>query len=314
MSYKYILSIIGGVLNIKKLLLMVLFLHVLTIKSQIYTFKPELFNLDAVSTEQVSYQLIANHEIKNQINYVAYPWAVLINKNLLHTIPNVKIENGYTVCQHIRYEKIIPILKKMGVKVLFTPHVDKDYEDITVLPYPHLAINGISPVNIVKNIWASFVGAQYTHYTRAQIFNLFAHDPRFTLINRGNTWHFYLKEDKLAQFTQEYQDILVRSRFALCPRGTGASTIRFWESLQAGAIPVLIADAMRLPSNFDWSSCIVKIPENQVNLIPTILESISLDQEAIMYQACLEAYTNFSGDNLISPIINYYKLEKINLK
>lgn len=294
----------------KKLLLIVLVLHVLSLKSQIYTFKTELFDLDAVSTEKISYQLIANNEISNHINYVAYPWAVLINKNLLHTIPDIKIENGYTVCQHIRYEKIIPILKKMGIKVLFTPHVDKDYDGITVLPYPHLAVNGISPVNVVKNIWASFVGAQYTHYTRAQIFNLFATDPRFVLINRGNTWHFYLKEETLAQFTKEYQDILVRSRFALCPRGTGASTIRFWESLQAGAIPVLIADAMRLPSNFDWNSCIIKIPEINISSIPSALDSIDLDQEEKMRKACLKAYYNFSGNNFISPIIDYYNQEK----
>lgn len=275
--------------------------------SQIYTFRPELFNQDKVSTEQQAYELICQNPIHEQINYVAYPWAVLINQNLLNTVPNLKIENGYTVCQHIRYEKIIPILKQMGVKVLFTPHVDKDYEGITVLPFPHLAINGLNPTNTIKNIWASFVGAEYTHFTRAQIFKLFANDERFVLINRGKTWHFYLKEEQLAQNTHEYQDILVRSRFALCPRGTGASTIRFWESLQAGAIPVLISDSMRLPDYFDWDKCIVRVKETDVHLIPEILSKIGFKQELEMRKVCLLAYQNFANYNLISPIIAYQK-------
>jgi len=273
--------------------------------SQIYTFKPELFEQDKVSTEQFAYNLIKKNPIKEQINYVAYPWAVLINQNLLHTVPQIKIENGYTVCQHIRYEKIIPILIKMGVKVLFTPHVDKDYENITVLPFPHLAVNGLNAEHVTKDIWASFVGAEYTHFTRTMIFNLLADDPRFVLLNRGKTWHFYLKDEKLDQHTHEYQDILVRSRFALCPRGTGASTIRFWESLQAGAIPVLIADDMRLPNFFDWNQCVIRVKETDVQLIPQILEGISFKKELAMRKACLVAYDRFANHNFISPIINY---------
>jgi hypothetical protein len=298
----------------KKLLVISLYLVkfiFINIKADIYTFKPEFFTQDAVSTELTAYQLISNHPLKNNINYVAFPWAVLINKNLLHTVPEINVENGYTVCQHIRYEKIIPILKKMGVKVLFTPHVDKDYDGITVLPFPHLAINGINPSNITKDICASFVGAEYTHHTRAQIFKLFAHDPRFVLLNRGNTWHFNLKPQLLDYYTQEYQDILVRSRFALCPRGTGASTIRFWESLQAGAVPVLIADAMRLPDSFDWDKCIIKIKESDLNTIPTILDSISPEQELNMRSQCLIAYHKFANANFISPIINYYQKKEL---
>lgn len=285
-------------------------LFVITANAQIHVFRPDLFRQDKVSTEQLAYELISQAELQKQIEYVAYPWAVLINQNLLHTVPDLKVSNGYTTCQHIRYEKIIPILIKMGVKVLFTPHVDKDYAGITVLPFPHLAVNGVAPTNLTKDIWASFVGAEYTHFTRAQIFKLFADDPRFVLLNRGKTWHFYLKDEQLEQNQQQYQDILARSRFALCPRGTGASTIRFWESLEAGAIPVLIADEMRLPSFFDWQQCVIRVKETQVHLIPEILEAISPDQEKNMRAHCLAAYDQFSNQNFISPIINYYLVLK----
>jgi len=295
-----------------KYIFLILGLVCLQVNGEIHLFRPDLFQQDLVSTEQFAYELIKQNQIKDQIEYVAYPWAVLINQNLLHTVPELKIENGYTVCQHIRYEKIIPILIKMGVKFLFTPHVDKDYAGITVLPFPHLAVNGINAQNVHKDIWASFVGAEYTHFTRVQIFKLFANDRRFVLLNRGKTWHFYLPEHELAQNAQEYQEILARSRFALCPRGTGASTIRFWESLQAGSIPVLIANDMRLPTFFDWDTCIIKIKETEIHLIPEILESISLEEEQNMREKCLIAYDQFSNHNFISPITKLNNISRSN--
>jgi hypothetical protein len=292
----------------KPIFLLIFFLiNHLSLDSKLYTWQPELFAQEAIGTEALVYKLMQSHNITNKIDYVAVPWSVLINKNLLNNLPNIQVNHGYTVCQHIRYEKIIPILKKMGVKILFTPHVNKDYEGITVLPFPHLAVNGVEHKNIIKDIWASFVGAEYTHFTRAKIFELFANDPRFILKNRGNTWHFYLKDENLELYAREYQDILLRSRFALCPRGTGASTIRFWESLQAGAIPVLISDEMRLPDYFDWEKCIIRIAEKDISQIPTVLESISLEQETKMQAACLKAYAQFSEENFIGPILNYYQ-------
>ncbi len=281
-----------------------LFSEILPTRS-LLTYQTNLFEQDLVQTELLAYQLLQQHPLLNQIDYVAIPWAVFINQNRLSSLPEIQVNNGCTVCQHIRYEKIIPYLIKIGVKVLFTPHVDKDYDQIKVLPFPHLAINGIDPAPI-KDIWSSFVGAEYTHFTRAQIFKLLASDPRFVLINRGKTWHFYLTPEKAAAATVEYQDVLARTRFALCPRGTGASTLRFWECLRAGAIPVLISDAMRLPDFWDWDNCMIRVPENAIDQIPAILAQITPQQEQQMRQSCLDAYAAFSGPNFVSAILNYY--------
>jgi hypothetical protein len=101
-------------------------------------------------------------------------------------------------------------------------------------------------------------------------------------------------------------DVLSRSRFSLCPRGTGASTIRFWESLQAGAIPVLIGDDMILPKNFDWDACTITIAAEDISNIPFILNKISTEQEATMKKNCLIAYKLFAEKNFISIIKKTY--------
>ena len=260
----------------------------------------ELFARDSVTTEKIAYELLKENPLACACTYVAIPWAVLINTNKLNKVPALQCKGGCTVCQHIQFEKIIPTLKKMGIQTLFTPHVckGKKYSGITVLPFPHYAVNGIQPA-AVKDIWFSFIGFD-THKTRREIFKIANTDNIY--IKERRSWHFSTDQKRRAEEKKEYQDVLSRSRFSLCPRGTGASTLRFWESLQAGAIPVLIADAMTLPEGVNWNECIIQIPESDVSKIKEILSLIPADKEDTMRANCLKAYEEFSGPNFISPI------------
>ena len=44
-----------------------------------------------------------------------------------------------------------------------------------------------------------------------------------------------------------YRAILADSVFSLCPTGTGPNSIRLWESLGYGSIPVILSDALQFP-------------------------------------------------------------------
>lgn len=295
----------------KKLISVIALVFVASIQKDIvgmhiYKFHEDLFATDAVTTEYTTAEILTANPLEQDVNYLAVPWAPLINKNKLQEFEayieknNFKLEGGFTVCQHIRYEKIIPILKKIGITVLFTPHVNKEYEGITVLPYPHLAIHGVDPAP-VKDIFYSFIGLD-THYTRRIIFGL----PQYenVIIKERKKWYFWGGSPIEEKY--EYQDVLARSRFSLCPRGTGASTLRFWESLQAGAIPVLIADDMRLPAGFDWANTIIIIPEKNTADVHVILSKISSAREAELRQNSIAVYQQFSEKNLVSAIRRYY--------
>ena len=67
-----------------------------------------------------------------------------------------------------------------------------------------------------------------------------------------------------------------RSIFTICPRGTGHGTIRLFESLNSGSIPVIISDDYKLPLGLmNGLNCIV-LSESQTTSIPDILsENIS---------------------------------------
>ena len=275
-------------------------------------FMTERFAEEPVKTEYQAYQLMKNKHQDLPITYVAVPWVVLINAKQTHLAKHLRATNGWTVCQHDFYEQIIPMLKEIGITTLFTQNVNKSYDGIMVLPFPDIAPNGVDPA-AVKDVYCSFVGSEWTHHIRKVMFDSLKKDKRFLLIKRTGTWHFFNKnQGQVAREKKEFQDILARSRFSLCPRGVGANSFRFWESLRAGAIPILISDGLVLPEGVDWNKCIVRVKESEVARIPQILNRISNEREAEMRSNCLEVFRMFSGDNFVSPILRYYQNLKLN--
>ncbi len=272
---------------------------------KMHEYHTNFFPVDIVDTEYTAYKRLKESPIEG-VNYLAIPWAVLINRRQLNKVPNIQIKGGFAICQHIRYKQILPLLREMGIDTLFTPHACKDevYENIKILPFPFNAVNGKEPA-LQKDILYSFIGYT-THHTRRAIFNM-PHLPN-TIIKKRDHWNARKEQEK-----REYRNILARSRFSLCPRGTGPSTIRFWESLQAGAIPVLISNAMCLPKGIDWDTCIIRIAEKDVCFIKEIINNISLEQEQIMRENCLHAYTLFSGTNFVKTIRDYYASMRSNM-
>jgi len=282
---------------------------------KIIEYRTDLIERDPVPTESLAYRCLSQEPVPEDTNYIASPWAYLINKNIPIKLPKNKAP-AFTVCQHIHFEKLMPALKRAGVTLLFSPHCEYKEYAIEVRPFPHFAICGLDPAP-TKDIFYSFVGFEKSSNTREKIFNM-AHPENAKIIRRNlfhfsreNDWGDLTEENQMAQ-KQEFQNILARSRFSLCPRGTGAGTLRFWESLQAGAIPVLLSDNLCLYDGIDWNKTIIRIPEADVEKIPTILESISKEQEDQMRANCLKAYQSSSGRDFVKCIRDYYnKTEKI---
>jgi len=283
-----------------------------------------------VPTEASAHELLCRDPVFEE-NYVAVPWTDLIlernldDRKIRRRLRRIKVDSGFTICQHIDYEQIIPLCKRMGVDTLFTPHAVVAESDaaprdrrrvlsriadwlrgdanrpLRILSFPHVAVHGADPG--AKDLLYSFVGCA-THPCREPIFSL-PDRPDALVIRRGD-WHFYLTDQMQAGEKEEYQTILSRSRFSLCPRGTGPSTIRFWESLQAGAIPVLISDDHLLPEGYEWDRCVVRVAEKDVDGLVPVIESIPPETEESMRSECQKAYTLFSGDNLVRCIRVHY--------
>ena len=71
---------------------------------------------------------------------------------------------------------------------------------------------------------------------------------------------------------RSYARTLRESHFALCPRGAGAGSIRFFESMEMGVAPVLLSDHYLLPEGPAWESFLIKVPERRIRQLPEMLD------------------------------------------
>jgi hypothetical protein len=276
---------------------------------KIYNFFEELY--DKRRTEYIALKLLQKKPIKKNINFLAAPWHVLHVHNLHNKKPNfsdlqhLKLNGGFAVCAHDNYRDLIPLLKQIGINTLFAAGASKNNNDnFNVICIPYYSMNGVKPAKN-KDIYYSFLGS-LTHPIRKKIFEL--KHPKNTVVIRREQFHYNMPDKVLrAKREEEYRNILSRSRFSLCPRGASPGSIRFWESLEAGAIPILISDDYQLPKGFDWRKCIIKVAEKDITRISEILARVSPAQEAELRRNCLVAYKRFSGKNFANIIRNYYK-------
>jgi len=269
---------------------------------------------------------------KYKKNFIPFPWATLIDKGVDHNYiyeilkPLVSTKNNFTCCQHIWYYKYIPLWKKLNIKNVYISHkqIKKDYIDgIKLIACPIFALNiedtnknklflNFDKLNFTRELLYSFRGAYNSKWYMSQIRpNLFKmnHHPLSDVENIG-TWHLndlvYSKHQNknytLNNDTQHkinttlYNIALMNSKFSLCPSGSGPNSIRFWESLALGSIPVLLSDTLELPYHENWDYAIIRIPEKDYEKIPQILENITEYEINLRKINCIDIYNHLKNN------------------
>jgi hypothetical protein len=115
----------------------------------------------------------------------------------------------------------------------------------------------------------------------------------------------YASNESNANHRLEYTNSLARASVCLCPKGAGSGTRRFWESMAAGAVPLLVSDQMLLPKIWDWDSTIIRVSEARAmyskdSLFNATITS-SLEKKRDM---CRKSHQFFSNPTNVSSYIN----------
>ncbi len=183
----------------------------------------------------------------------------------------------HSVCQHIHWVRMLEKAQWLGVTDFHLSHKDskseaKQEETGTTLVlhgWPLIAVNYVTPDRSEgmerkpmseRKLLASFIGAHMPHYrddSRIKLFEAAKECGRDDVfVDLGNEWHFnklvYEEQvlnreveahhiDEHHQKTFRYNSILSDSKFSLCPEGAGPNTLRFWESIAVGSIPVIFS-------------------------------------------------------------------------
>lgn len=242
--------------------------------------------------------------------------------DMLHTKTSDR-RDLYTCCQHIQFHLLFDLFKHLNITHVYACHKQIDVDtinDIRVSPCPLYAVNiedntrnhdfvDVDIHNTTRDILYSFQGAyvkqHYLSDVRERILTM-KHPSDCVVLNTG-TWHFEravyggglqssdttVMNSAEQSSTSQYNQLLLRSKFSLCPSGSGPNSIRLWESLAAGSIPVLLSDTLELPEHELWEHSIVRVNEVDVTKLPRTLKCISDDRIERMRDNCLKVYKYF---------------------
>jgi len=124
---------------------------------------------------------------------------------------------------------------------------------------------------IKPDLLASFMGRD-CHSSRKALFNV-RFKRKDVLIKDTSDYKAFTHQQEGKEIGQtDYYNTCRRSKFVLCPRGVGASSIRLFESLRLGIAPVIISDAWLPCVGPAWTSGAIIVKERNIPEIERILE------------------------------------------
>ncbi|MHA7898276.1 MAG: exostosin domain-containing protein [Henriciella sp.] len=284
------------------------------------------------ATEEAAYLSVVKQEDSLGFEYVGVPWATLIDalrgkstkahqilSALLH-IDSSRAHSGAkrcTVVQHIHALNHLDLLKAIGISDLFWSHATKDCmerDGVRIHPFPLFPAQAPkydADLSASKKFLANFVGAFnpkiYLSNVREVIFNDegTAHD--LNIIKRDR-WHFdravyeeqigghtasALQLDAEQSMKQEYINAIRQSWFTLCPTGSGPNSIRIFESLALGSIPIVLTKDLRLSGPQDlWDRAAIFEEDSEAGYRRSLqrARSVTFQDRRMMLEAGKELF------------------------
>ena len=142
----------------------------------------------------------------------------------------------------------------------------------------------------------SFVGST-THKVRSEILRL--QHPRARLEDTGHFVFYDRSSPDYGSRRKFFLDTLSQSKFVLCPRGHGSSSIRLFETIAAGRVPVVISDSWHPPAGLAWQGFCLFVPECEVREIPAYL----VDKEKLFPEMAARSSEQF--DTYLSQRVRF---------
>lgn len=243
------------------------------------------------ATEEAAYRSLHSVREPLGFAYYGLAWATLMDGLKTRTSKSTDIlqallqgqktaalpssERRVTVAQHIRAINYFDLFEALDITDVFWAHAVHSYQTskgIRIHPFPLFPAQapdyeGSTPSE--KRHLANFVGAYnpaiYLTNVREKIFEDEGRFGDLHIVKRER-WHFdravydeqiagrTASESQLAteaQMKQDYLDAIRQSWFTLCPTGSGPNSIRIFESLALGSIPIILSRALHLAGPSD---------------------------------------------------------------
>jgi hypothetical protein len=130
-----------------------------------------------------------------------------------------------------------------------------------------------------KRYLASFQGRLSTHPIRAEMARHLANRPGVLIVDRVDS-------------SATYVQLMLKSYVALCPRGYGGSSFRFFEALQLGTVPLLVGDVDTRPfkQHINWNA--ISLFCDDVSELANVLDGLQRADLVKMGRDCASVWLN----------------------
>ena len=238
------------------------------------------------ATEETAFLELQAGKEPLDFDYLGFAWATLMDglkertsesKDILQALlqthqssDNFGTRKRATVAQHIRAINYFDLFKAVGITDVFWSHAVNSYQTsrgIRIHPfplYPAQAPAYEGSQKSEKRHLANFIGAYnpsiYLTNVRDVIFGDEGKYADLHIIKRDR-WHFdrAVYDEQIggrtasnaqleaeARNKQDYIDAIRQSWFTLCPTGSGPNSIRIFECLALGSIPIVLSRELTL--------------------------------------------------------------------
>jgi hypothetical protein len=109
--------------------------------------------------------------------------------------------------------------------------------------------------------------------------------------------------EALKVMLRQYISLCRRSRFVLCPRGVGVSTMRLFESMAMARSPVILSDEWVPLPNVPWEQFSIRVSESDWAKIPEILKGHERNAEQFGLRARKVWESHFSLPKVLDTTI-----------
>jgi hypothetical protein len=112
-----------------------------------------------------------------------------------------------------------------------------------------------------------FFAGRASHRVRRKLFARNFNRADVLVEDTSDYNHFAADTENGARAGRHYWQMAARSKYALCPRGAGTSSMRIFEMMEAGIAPVIVADDWLPPVGPSWEEFALFVPEREISSI-----------------------------------------------
>lgn len=182
--------------------------------------------------------------VEPTLEFFYFPWSLYA----LYMYSHIKINGEYPEQFTIDNDVVIyddwkiNLYKKLNIKRVYASNVEvgKTHKNgIEFIPFQYFIPDEIECYPEEKIYEYSFVGTLSTHHSRKLMYLKYKNKDNCKMIIRDR-YHFdrEIYDNNQQKNSKEYHSILRKTKYALCPRGLGIGSIRYFEAIKCGCIPI----------------------------------------------------------------------------